>query len=116
MKPSVPKLIKIKTTYRDNPITCDYCFFKVEVDDPRTCSIDKKTGKKFCSYSCFSKFIDNEVDKEQHEERMKQMAEEIHQTIEQAKKGNKDGQQSKGTKTNQATEKGHSEAKQTAEN
>ena len=54
-----------KTTYRDNPITCEQCFFKVETDDPRTCLIDKKTGKKFCSNSCFSKFIENEVEKEQ---------------------------------------------------
>ncbi|RHZ36777.1 hypothetical protein [endosymbiont GvMRE of Glomus versiforme] len=75
-----------KTTYRDNPITCEQCFFKVEVDDPRTCIIDKKTGKKFCSDPCFSKFIENEVEKEQWEERMKEMAKETQQIRESSTK------------------------------
>ena len=90
-----------KTTYRDNPITCEQCFFKVETDDPRTCLIDKKTGKKFCSNSCFSKFIENEVEKEQWEERMKQMVKEAQQIRE----SNTKKPEEQTTNTNQLGEK-----------
>jgi LPXTG-motif cell wall-anchored protein len=79
-----------KTTYRDSPITCDYCGYTVKVDDPRRCWELKEKNKSFCSKSCGESWIRKEINQEEHEKFMKKIDQEIQEIKERGEKRRKE--------------------------